>query len=88
MEYLPLSIYEHIKQKIEEGESLDAIVSDIGVQLLDGLKEMHRVYRIHRNITIEKIRSDGINVYITDFGTILKCQDENGHFNHVDRVTG
>jgi hypothetical protein len=73
---------------LDAGESLDAIVSDVGVQMVDGLKEMHMVYRIHRNITTEKIRSDGYNFYITDFGTILKCHDENGHFNQVDRVTG
>jgi serine/threonine protein kinase len=88
MEYLHLSIYEHIKQKMDAGESLECIVSDIAVQMVDGLKEMHVVYRIHRNITTENIRSDGNNVYITDFGTILKCHDENGQFNQVDKVTG
>jgi hypothetical protein len=59
MEYLPLSIYDHIKLKLEAGESLECIVSDIAVQMVEGLKEMHMVYRIHRNITTEKIRSDG-----------------------------
>jgi serine/threonine protein kinase len=88
MQYLPLSIYEHIKLKLEAGESLDAIVSDIGVQLLDGLKEMHTVYRLHRDIKTENMRSDGNKVYLTDFGTILRCNDENGQFNQVDRVTG
>jgi hypothetical protein len=44
---------------MEAGESLESIVSDIAVQMVDGLKEMHMVYRIHRNITTEKIRSDG-----------------------------
>ena len=88
MEYLPLSIFEHINKKMEAGESLEAIVSDIGVQLLEGLKEMHKVYYVHQDIKTENMRSDGNNVYITDFGTILRCNDENGQFNQVDRVTG
>jgi serine/threonine protein kinase len=73
---------------LDAGESLEAIVSDIGVQLLDGLKEMHLVYRLHRDIKTENMRSDGTNVYLTDFGTILRCNGEDGQFNQVDRVTG
>jgi serine/threonine protein kinase len=56
--------------------------------LLDGLKEMHKVYRLHRDIKTENMRSDGSNVYLTDFGTILRCNGEDGKFNQVDRVTG
>ena len=75
--------------KTEAGESLDVIVSDIGVQLLDGLKDMHKVYRLHRDIKPDNMRSDlENNVLITDFGTILRCNDENEHFNQVDKVTG
>ena len=88
MDYVPLSIYEHINKKKEAGESLEAIVSDIGVQLLDGLKEMHEVYRVHRDIKTDNMRSDGENVFLTDFGTILRCNDESGKFNQVDKVTG
>jgi serine/threonine protein kinase len=73
---------------MDEGESLEATVSDIGVQLLDGLKEMHMVHYLHRDIKTENMRSDGRNVYLTDFGTILRCNDENGQFKQVDKVTG
>jgi serine/threonine protein kinase len=81
MDYVPLSIYEHINKKKQAGESIEAIVSDIGVQLVDGLKEMHQVYRVHRDIKTDNMRSDGKNVFLTDFGTILRCNDESGKFN-------
>ena len=88
MEYIPFSIHQHIKNKMDAGETLEALVADIGVQLLDGVKEMHMVFRVHRDIKPDNMRSDGNNVYITDFGTILRCNGENGQFNQVDRVTG
>ena len=54
------------------GINTDLIISEIAVQMLDALCEIHLSKHLHRDVKPDNFRVDGGKVFITDFGTIVK----------------
>jgi serine/threonine-protein kinase len=73
---LEQSLDDHIKQREEAGEVFEDIISDIAVQMVDAIKEVHSTGRIHRDIKPENFMVHQGRVYVTDFGTIGKFLDD------------
>jgi serine/threonine protein kinase len=73
---LEQSLHDHIKQREDAKEVFEDIISDIAVQMLEAVKEVHSTGRIHRDIKPENFLVHQGRVYITDFGTIAKFLDD------------
>jgi casein kinase 1 len=85
---LEQSLDDHIKQREEAIEDFEDIISDIAVQMLDAIKQVHSTGRIHRDIKPENFMVHQGRVYVTDFGTIAKFLDEEGKFCIAERGHG
>ena len=59
------------------------VLSDFSVQMIEGLKEIHKTGYIHRDIKPDNIRVHEGKIYVTDFGTILSFKDASGNFSRV-----
>ncbi len=51
--------------------------------MIEGIQEIHKTGKIHRDIKPDNIRVHGGRIYITDFGTNLNFKDANGNFSLV-----
>jgi serine/threonine protein kinase len=69
---------EHIEQKKEEGIFYDTIIADLGVQMLDAIKQLHELGYIHRDITHLDFSLEGDKVYLTDFTHVKQYRDQSG----------
>jgi tRNA A-37 threonylcarbamoyl transferase component Bud32 len=46
--------------------------------MFDGIYNIHKTDRVHRDIKLDNIRVHGGKVYITDFGCIYKVYNDKG----------
>jgi serine/threonine protein kinase len=51
--------------------------------MFDGIYNIHKTDRVHRDIKLDNIRVHGGKVYITDFGCIYKVYKDNGKQFHL-----
>ncbi len=70
MEYIENSLEDYIDQQESKGKLRDDVVTNIAIQSIDILKELHKTNYIHRDIKPENFRVDNNGkVYIIDLGT-------------------
>ena len=87
MDILPESLDDHINSH-PAGRERDIAIRDAGLQMVDGIEQLHNMGYLHRDIKSANFRVKDKRVFITDFGTSLEWmkmgshvkEDKNGGF--------
>lgn len=68
IQYIQEDLVEYIRKK-PKGKERDRLILEMGIQMLDKIKEMHEVTKyIHRDIKPDNFRVQNDTLYVTDFG--------------------
>jgi serine/threonine protein kinase len=72
------NITKPIEEYIIENENIyfDTIIKDLGMQMLDAIKQLHELGYVHRDITPNDFCMEGNKVYLTDFANVKQCRDQ------------
>ena len=56
----------------------DSIIADLGVQMLDAIRQLHELGYIHRDISEVDFYMEGDKVFLTDFTHVTQYRDQSG----------
>ena len=63
---------------MEEIIFYDSIIADLGIQMLDAIRQLHELGYVHRDITVLDFSMEGDKVYLTDFTNACQFRDHTG----------